>query len=259
MENFDAKVRAYLNSLTHLHAVPTDRSHVCKVCCGPVGDDHAMCYQCNTAHRIARVDKAQLADHTAFIIYALQSTDNATGSKSSDMALADMYAYKHSSEQAARRDEARRRIAALLYASLHTREARKEIGGPFEVVTVVPPRSGAYPSDLSRVVNLALKKIPVLPLAQSTLTWTNGENLHDRQFDTKRFTVTDPTQVHGSRILLIEDTWVSGANAQSAAVALKGAGATQVTVLTVARMLDASYTPGTYLCRSYRSLPPPML
>jgi len=38
-------------------------------------------------------------------------------------------------------------------------------------------------------------------------------------------------------VLVVEDTWVSGATAQSAAITLKDAGATAVTVLAVARWL----------------------
>lgn len=38
-------------------------------------------------------------------------------------------------------------------------------------------------------------------------------------------------------MLVVDDTWVSGGKAQSAALALKAAGATAVTVLCVARWL----------------------
>ncbi|HYQ68602.1 hypothetical protein [Actinophytocola sp.] len=38
-------------------------------------------------------------------------------------------------------------------------------------------------------------------------------------------------------VLVVEDTWVSGDKAQSAALALKAAGATRVTVLCVTRWL----------------------
>ncbi|MBE1875497.1 hypothetical protein [Myceligenerans pegani] len=44
-------------------------------------------------------------------------------------------------------------------------------------------------------------------------------------------------------ILLVDDSWVSGSNAQSAAAALKQAGAQDVSVFVVARVLDPSYGP----------------
>ncbi|WP_344104576.1 hypothetical protein [Myceligenerans crystallogenes] len=42
-------------------------------------------------------------------------------------------------------------------------------------------------------------------------------------------------------VLLVDDSWVSGSNAQSAAAALKRAGAVEVSVFTVARILDPGY------------------
>lgn len=42
-------------------------------------------------------------------------------------------------------------------------------------------------------------------------------------------------------MLVVDDTWVSGTKAQSAAIALKSAGAGAVTVLCVARWLDRAY------------------
>jgi hypothetical protein len=43
------------------------------------------------------------------------------------------------------------------------------------------------------------------------------------------------------RVLLVDDSWVSGSNAQSAAAALKQAGAKDVSVFVVARVLDPTY------------------
>ena len=44
----------------------------------------------------------------------------------------------------------------------------------------------------------------------------------------------------GAHVLVIDDTWASGAHAQSVAVALKQAGAARVSVLVVARWLDCA-------------------
>jgi len=46
---------------------------------------------------------------------------------------------------------------------------------------------------------------------------------------------------HGGRVLLIEDMWVTGATAQSAAYALRSAGAEAVAILALGRYVDASY------------------
>lgn len=63
-----------------------------------------------------------------------------------------------------------------------------------------------------------------------------------RQFDLQNWSiVTRPIQ--DSHVLVIDDSWVSGARAQSVSSALIAAGAGQVSVLTVARVIDREYGP----------------
>lgn len=47
-----------------------------------------------------------------------------------------------------------------------------------------------------------------------------------------------PFVVEGSSVLLLDDTWTSGSSAASSATALKDAGASHVTVLTLGRQLN---------------------
>lgn len=54
----------------------------------------------------------------------------------------------------------------------------------------------------------------------------------------------EPFVVEGSSVLLVDDTWTSGASTASAAAALKAAGARHVTVLTLGRQLKADGTYG---------------
>lgn len=51
----------------------------------------------------------------------------------------------------------------------------------------------------------------------------------------------DPGHVDGAAVLLLDDTWTSGASASSAAAALKAAGAAHVTVLTLGRQLNPNH------------------
>jgi hypothetical protein len=59
-----------------------------------------------------------------------------------------------------------------------------------------------------------------------------------RTLDPARFQATD--LLPGATVLLLDDTWVSGASAQSAAVALKLAGAAAVAVVVAGRHLPAA-------------------
>jgi hypothetical protein len=54
----------------------------------------------------------------------------------------------------------------------------------------------------------------------------------ERDLDPDRF---DARAVAGSRVLLVDDTWTTGASAQSAAMALRGAGARSVATVVIGR------------------------
>jgi len=49
------------------------------------------------------------------------------------------------------------------------------------------------------------------------------------------------TRLSGEPVLLVDDTWATGARAQSAAAALKAAGAGPVGVVVIGRWIDAGY------------------
>lgn len=263
MDTFNEKVERYLSSLTHFHAVPSYRSDICQVCCGPTnttsdGFRYTTCYKCQEVSRQANAAGEKLANVTAFVTYALQLRE-----KSPDQALHDMYTYKNSIETKVRRDAASARLVGLLYSVLHSFESRRDIGGPFDVVTFVPPSTSAAmvteESSLSKIIKRTLQHICDVPPVKSTLDWSPNKERVKHQFDLDKFHVTDFDLIRSSRVLLIEDTWVSGANAQCAAAALHRADASWVSTLTIARMLDEDDEKGEYLRSRYHSLPPPTL
>ncbi|WP_157641159.1 hypothetical protein [Longispora albida] len=61
----------------------------------------------------------------------------------------------------------------------------------------------------------------------------NRRALHPGQF-------TARDNLSGHRVILIEDTWVQGGHAQSAAHALKNAGADTVVIIAIGRWVDYS-------------------
>jgi hypothetical protein len=102
--------------------------------------------------------------------------------------------------------------------------------GP-EAVAVVPSgqgRPGAHP--LTRIVASCVD-LPAIGLS------VNQKVIHTRDVDVDWLRV-DPaasSQATGKDILVVEDTWVSGASAQSAAAALKLAGARHVAIVVLGR------------------------
>lgn len=80
-----------------------------------------------------------------------------------------------------------------------------------------------------------------LPWIASAVNPDYGPDDHDFHADWfTPFIRTSRTPIHA---LILEDTWTTGARAQSLAHALKTAGATTVAAIILGRHVDPSYTP----------------
>ncbi|MBW4718884.1 phosphoribosyltransferase [Saccharothrix obliqua] len=117
------------------------------------------------------------------------------------------------------------------------------LGSRWESITFVP--SAKTPGASHPVAELArtVRGVPrsgrfLLSLAD------NFHELPDRAVRADRFTVEDRyrDRVEGKHVLLVEDTWVTGSKAQSAAITLHDAGAAKVTILCVARWCRDDWT-----------------
>ncbi|MFL5865126.1 MAG: hypothetical protein ACJ780_30910 [Solirubrobacteraceae bacterium] len=63
--------------------------------------------------------------------------------------------------------------------------------------------------------------------------------VHGHRFSADRYAAT--RELQGSSVLLVDDTWTTGANAHSAATALKAAGARRVAAVVIGRYLNREY------------------
>jgi hypothetical protein len=184
----------------------------CVICRGPLRPGYSRCYQC-AQHWL--LGAGLLADAVAPVSYAVRGTAFA-------VALAR---YKSGQRRAGES------LLALLLAYLHDhgpcvwRRAGMTVPDRLAVVPSGWGRPGAHP--LARLVAPYLRMPPV-PLAMRP-----GEQGRDLNPD--RF-VAGPAD--GAGVLLLDDTWVSGASAQSAAVSLKRAGAARVAVVVLGRHLN---------------------
>jgi hypothetical protein len=191
---------------------PRGPSVSCVVCRGPVRSGYARCYQC-AQHLL--LGEGLLADVVAPVSYAVRGTGFAVA----------LGRYKSGDRHAAES------LCALLLAFLrdHGSCVWRHAGMPSpETLAVVPSGCGRPgPHPLSRLVGSQLG-IPLIPLAIR-----HGEQ--GRDLNTGRFCAD---AADGADVLLLDDTWVSGASAQSAAVALKRAGAARVAVVVLGRHLN---------------------
>ena len=140
--------------------------------------------------------------------------------------------------------EARHRFAAMVgalfagFLSSHARCLAAAAGGPGELVLPVPSSARPSGSPLRGVVGLASACAPLGDWSPGVLARTEAPVGHMRP-DRRAFGVPAPlaSAVAGRRALLLDDTYVSGARAQSAAAALRLAGARSVVIVVLGRVL----------------------
>jgi predicted amidophosphoribosyltransferase len=193
---------------------------VCRACFNLIGG-YERCWPC--AHGAHRLD--------AFVPISY--------SVSGGRLHAMLAAYKRTAGVEARACEVR--LAAILWRYLARHEecvARAASVERFEVVTTVPS------SDRERDVDHPLRRVagqlvgPVRDRHRRLLRRTTVPS-RPREFDAERFEACE--ELAGRRVLLIDDTWTTGASAQSAAAALKAAGAGAVAAVVVGRYLNAGW------------------
>jgi hypothetical protein len=150
-------------------------------------------------------------------------------------------------------DEARHRYAPMVRAllnaflALHTPCVTAAAGGPIRLVLPVPSTARPGGSPLAFVDGLAEdvgRRMDGARWACRALSRCDAPVGHMRP-DARAFTVTPEArpEVAGGRCLLVDDTYVSGARAQSAAAALRRAGARAVVIVALGRVLRPDRVP----------------
>jgi hypothetical protein len=203
-----------------LPAVPAG---LCLVCRGPVRSGYLRCFQCDLHAQSA---PGLLADVVAPAAYAVKGGPLAR----------DLWLYKSGRDGSG---PAAARVLSLLLIFLHEHgPAVWQVAGmarPTAVCVVPSGRGRAGPHPLRTLA------APYLARPWVSLRPRPGGDPWARTLDPARFQVTG--LLAGAAVLLLDDTWVSGASAQSAAVALKLSGAAAVAVVVVGRHLPAVSPP----------------
>jgi hypothetical protein len=210
----------------------------CRTCRGPVQAGFARCYQCDLAHaRYAGL----LADVVAPVAYAVKGGRLA----------GDLWRYKSG---AAGATEAGVRLTAMLARFLREQggqvwRAAGMAVGP-ELAAIVPSGQGRPgPHPLLGIVASCVG-VPIVPLSTAPGAAARARGLAD---GVAAGWLTVGAAVAGADVLLIDDTWVSGASAQSAAAALKAAGARRVALVVIGRHVDPADPRSAEFLRTLRS------
>jgi len=191
---------------------------MCRVCQGAARPGYARCFQCELHAQSA---PGLLADAVAPAAYAVKGTQLAR----------DLWLYKAGRPESA---AAGSRLLLLLLAFLHDhgRGLWRQAGmaRPSHACVVPSGRGRAGPHPLQALV------VPFLTIPWVSLRPRPAGDPWARSLDPGRFRAGH--QVTGAGVLLLDDTWASGASAQSAAAALKQAGARSVAVVVIGRHVN---------------------
>ncbi|KUI36236.1 hypothetical protein [Mycobacterium sp. GA-2829] len=207
-----------------LHRVVRRRGVTCQICTAPV-DGHRWCWRCRTDRRFAG-----LAGIVVPLIYAIAGTPSAEL----------LSKYKNHPVRSVRATHSAV-VGALLAEALaaHERCLAAAVGVTVDARVVVPSltsRPGVHPVALAaNAAGIAVQQDWLVPTLDARC---------DRVIRAEKFRVYCPDRVDGSHVLVIDDVWTTGSNAQSAALALRRAGARAVSVVTVGRWLNPDH-PGT--------------
>lgn len=195
---------------------------ICSVCHGQVDGDWETCYVCNrkirpqVTHFCRRVVPISLAEPDSTFHHAMKY-------------------YKEPGLQAVRHQ---RELGALLhrFIDMHGQCIRRAARTIWDTVTIVPSSKGRDPHPLATVVQMSG---PLLDVYRPLLARGPGEIGHQKAADDGYVPIED---VRGRRVLLIDDTFTSGARSQSAASALELAGAMVVAIVTLERHVNRDWS-----------------
>ena len=219
-ERLVAEVGGYLrNAVREPHVT-------CAVCATPIKSSFDLCLRC---WRDQQEFGDNLADLVVCVCYGIR------GRQSGHL----MHSYKDL-EAPARHNQTLLSVLLLAVLDVHGGCIEQRLGRDVDAWAFVPSvrtdRTSEHP--LHVVAKRAGVSLPEIEL----LTGERADP-EQRMTSADRFTLAANSQVRGRHILLIEDTWTTGGNAQSAALTLRGGGAASVTIVALARWLKPEEPP----------------
>jgi hypothetical protein len=186
------------------------------VCTTPV-DGFDRCFVCQSAYGAT----PGLADLVIPLTYGIQAAQSGFL----------LRAYKDNSDARVRHQQGLvinwlLYLAILVHEGCIGRRVGVAVGCPLEVPSV-RGRLGVHPFEMiTRQMN-ATGESPRLAVSQV--------DTGQRVVSADRFTLDPEADLAGKHVLILDDTWTTGANAQSAVLAARGAGAAAVSVMVVGR------------------------
>lgn len=215
---------------SYLHNVIPGLPGLCGVCSTPVAGDFARCWPCSQMLPPGSVGgPAGFVDRVAFLTYAVEG----------GQAYSVLRGYKIPSIQQRYWTAAATWVVWLLGRhGLCPLRGSGVAESQFLWATVPSARSGRLGEHpLHHIV----RQVWGPHYREAGLALAVGAGGQSRDYNPRRFTA-EPI-ASGSHVVLVDDSWTTGANVQSAATALKQAGAAQVSALVLGRLLRDAWEP----------------
>ena len=219
---------------TAFGTVPSDvNDYVCRFCLGPVAPEYNQCYGCL---------RLLLTDHISGgrSVVAPPEIQDRIVAMTTALNPSPWYSYLATYKRG-RLEEYGPVLAALTFAYLerHTARMADLLGGPWTQLTVVPSKRGFAFADQPLVKALSMVR-PLRDQLAHMLVHVPGEKWGRQEYHPDAFQ-PGPVHVQGKRLVILEDAWVTGATAVSAAGALLRDGAASVVILSIARVVNRDY------------------
>ena len=210
----------------YLRNVVRETHVTCAVCGTPITPAFDVCRRC-------RLDRGEFGSSLADLVVPLWY--GIRGAQSGYL----MHSYKDITAPV-RHNQILLSVLLLAALDLHGECIERRLGKAVDAWSIVPSvrrdRSGEHPLHLvARRAGLARPEIELVAVG--------GTHAGQRATSPDRFALVAGSTARGRHVLLIEDTWTSGGNAQSAALTLRNAGAASVTIVALARWLNPDEQP----------------
>ncbi|GAC1442403.1 MAG: hypothetical protein NVSMB55_13030 [Mycobacteriales bacterium] len=203
----------------HLLPVRPAGPGVCEVCGTSVRELHRRCWQCSQHTKLPA--RADAVGAVALVVKRTQLAFELGGYKSSPHPQA--------------RQRLQMGLAAVTWRWLAGHERclaeAAGAGSRFDVVTTVPSSRGRATHPLRDMVSRQI--VPTVARHADLLEPAKPVAAEQHQAQAGMYRTSD--RLAGRSVLLVDDTWTTGAHAQSAACALKLAGAGPVGILAIGR------------------------
>lgn len=200
-----------------------DPINLCPMCLGPKSVDYFYCTSCYGI--VKGPYQNLLPDSISFLVYA----------GATKQSRADFYNYKSTPTGVPNPGFLRIQSVVKDFTNYHHGCMSNNAGMAVDVI-------GFVPSGKTERYNVPSFIPPLLGFSEAANILQRNvprTNKRDNGIDPTRYTVLAP--VRDLHVLLFEDTWVSGTNSISSAVALKNAGARYVSLVVLGRYLDPAH------------------